>query len=440
MLKNLMMLTILLFFIQILNPVLATQKEWTFLVYLDGDCNLEKNGISDFLEMSEIGSDKNLNIVVQFDRSPKYTSEFGNWTDCRRFLITSGDTPSSIPIANIGEVNMGDPSTLRDFIIWGVKTYPAKRFALILWNHGGGWRKRKISGTGIHKEICYDETNGGDWLSLLEVKAAIQQASSQTNRKIDILGFDACLMGMIEIQNELKTFAGVLVASEESEPGDGWPYDKILGYLSKNPSCLPFDLAKMITKDYVNSYNGIESDITLSAIDLGKVSTLVEKLRVLFEHINNWQIVKQARDNAITFSQNDGFPYIDLGCFLRTYYSSADLSANQKPIFEEAMTALKDAVIETHSNGSKEGSQGISIYFPRTPLEFTSTGGENYKLLNFDQVASWATFLQSYFAWAQDTSTNTATTGNFGIAIISSPMLLRPLISADIYIYFQWYA
>jgi hypothetical protein len=114
---------------------------WTVLVYLDADNNLEREAIDDFLEMAAIGSSAAINVVVQFDRVPGYDSRYGDWTGTLRFRVTQGMTPQpASAIADLGEVNMGHPQTLSDFVSWGRATYPAQRTALVIWNHGDGWR------------------------------------------------------------------------------------------------------------------------------------------------------------------------------------------------------------------------------------------------------------------------------------------------------------
>ena len=91
------------------NFIVNTQAnaKWTFMVYLDADNNLENDGIADFAEMASVGSSPDLNIVVQMDRIPGYTSAYGDWTDTRRFLVLKNDTPSLTPVQNLGEQNMG---------------------------------------------------------------------------------------------------------------------------------------------------------------------------------------------------------------------------------------------------------------------------------------------------------------------------------------------
>ena len=155
-------------------------KDWTIMVYLDADNNLEGQGVDDFLEMAEVGSDSNVNIVVQMDRigwsdlydhyiSLGYSSSeasyeanmadddrYGDWTTTKRFLVDQYDTPiSSNAISDIGEQDMGDPDTLYSFIAWSLTNYPADRYGLILWDHGDQWNG-----------VCSDDTDNGNLLNM----------------------------------------------------------------------------------------------------------------------------------------------------------------------------------------------------------------------------------------------------------------------------------
>ncbi|MEK7396900.1 MAG: hypothetical protein AAB116_08180, partial [Candidatus Poribacteria bacterium] len=94
------------------------KKEWTFMVYLDGDNNLEECGIDDFVEMAKVGSNENINIVVQFDRAG-YDNRYDNWETTKRFYITQGMTPvATNAIEDIGEANMGSSQTVINFGDW----------------------------------------------------------------------------------------------------------------------------------------------------------------------------------------------------------------------------------------------------------------------------------------------------------------------------------
>ena len=213
-------------------------KDWTFMVYLDADCEppscLEEEGIDDFLEMSSVPSSADVNIVVQFDRIPGCDSSYGDWTTCKRFLITPGLTPEpGNQVEDIGEVNMGDPNTLVDFVQWAVTEYPATNYALILWNHGGGWRGLPTQNEDLmSRAVCWDDTSN-DRLYMNEVQSALSTISGFAT--LHLIGFDACLMGMVEVAYEIRYYGSVMVGSAAGEPMDGWPYDTILSDLTSNP-------------------------------------------------------------------------------------------------------------------------------------------------------------------------------------------------------------
>jgi len=249
-------------------------KNWTFMVYLDGDNNLEELGIDDFLEMSSAACPDDVNIVVQFDRIPGYNTTYGDWTTCKRFLVTPGMTPTAANATeDVGECNMGDPNTLSDFVDWAMARYPADNYALILWGHGSGWKKKWVpwkDETGIARGICWDETSGFDYLTLQETEQAL------TGKYIDLLGYDTCLMHMIEVAYQVRDYTGIDVGSEEIEPDDGWPYNTILGDLCENPSMTTSALGGTIVSRYIGSYGDGEDFcwVTQSAVDQAEVSSL----------------------------------------------------------------------------------------------------------------------------------------------------------------------
>ena len=117
------------------------QADWTFMVYLAADNNLEGAGIDDFLQMADVGSNSDVNILVLFDRIPGNDDRYGDWTDTRRGIVNFGDVPDALWGTSMGELNMGAPQTLIDFVVWGMQNYPADKYVIDLWDHGSGWHK-----------------------------------------------------------------------------------------------------------------------------------------------------------------------------------------------------------------------------------------------------------------------------------------------------------
>jgi hypothetical protein len=164
---------------------------------------------------------------------------------------------------------MGDPAALADFLAWGTANYPAQHIALVLWDHGGG-----CSG------LDWDESSPGeDHLALSELASTLQTAGAS----LDIVGFDACLMGRMDVLAALAPYAGLVVASEEVIPATGWDYRTWLGHLYVQPAMPPRDLAGIMVSDYLASYSGPnpEPTVTLAAVDMagwGEVRTAVDSL------------------------------------------------------------------------------------------------------------------------------------------------------------------
>ncbi len=373
-------------------PPIPNIPEWTVMVYLAADNDLESVGIDDINEMEMVGSRADVNIVVQADRIPGYNYSNGDWTNTRRYHITQDNDPYTINSlligSDLGELNMGDPQTLIDFASWAVTEYPAKKYLLVIWNHGGGFRSPAYT----TKDIAWDDTSGGDRITMPELEYTLSAINTQIGKKIDIVGMDACLMAMTEVAYQIKDYADILVASEENEPGDGWPYDTILGQLVVNPTTSPEQLATDIVDKYIYSY--ISYDVTQSAIDLSYMDDLANQLSNLALAIMNDSLtLKSKYILASVNSQYYGDPdFIDLHDFCNRifdYSNSLEVKTISLIIKE---TLLNFAVINSDYNGwNVSGSKGLSIYFPW----YYGYNYVKYSATNFAQHTFWDDMLLS---------------------------------------------
>lgn len=399
--------------------------KWNFMVYLAADNNLESAGIDDFLEMASVGSSNEVNIVVQMDRVAGYNSSHGNWEGTRRFLIQNGDNPSVIPVQSLGEQNMGDPVVLQDFVEWAVTNYPAEHYALVIWNHGGGWRMgrekmfenaratitRGEPDVGIARAVAWDDTDN-DKLYMKEVQTALEAAKQRLQErlntvvKLDVVGFDACLMGMIEVAYALRNVANYVVGSEETEPFDGWPYDPFLNTLVGTPSSNPEDLASNIVTEYVSSYP-TGSGITQSAVDITKLSNLVAKINIFTNKANTeWNKLKDARDDAMQYHPSWSGSYwgVDLWDFADKVHNLVT-SSDIKTAALNLRNAVGDFVVNEHHSSDMAGSHGIAIYFPPNQNAFNNdpdhTGYEDsntYMVVDFVKSHNWDNWLQIFYS------------------------------------------
>jgi len=337
-------------------------SEWTVMVYLDADNDLESAGINDINEMEMVGSTSDVNIVVQIDRIPGYDTSNSNWTNTRRYYITPDLDPyiiNSQLINDLSEQNMGSTETLINFADWTVNNYPAKKYLLVIWNHGGGFRS-----SGLAKDIAWDDTNGGDKITMPELEYALSVISTKMGKNIDIVGMDACYMAMTEVAYQIKDYADILVTSEESEPFGGWPYDAILAQLAANPTMSSTQLAADIVEKYIYSYP--YDDVTQSAIDLSYTDTLADQLSNMALAIMNDTLTPANNYiNAANSSQYYGdSDFIDLYDFCNNIYVYSN-NINVKNIASSIQQTLLNAVINSDYNGeSLSGSKGLSIYFP----------------------------------------------------------------------------
>jgi hypothetical protein len=377
-----------------LFPPIDKTAEWTVMVYLDGDNNLETYGIQDLNEMEMVGSTTDVNIVVQIDRIPysvlagnhqEYADDTsnGNWTTTRRYYITKDLNPDKISsplIADLGELNMGDPTTLIDFTDWAITYYPAKKYLLVIWNHGGGFR---APGSNLTKDIAWDDTSGGDKITMSELEDALSAISAQIGKNIDLVGMDACFMAMTEVAYQIKDYADLLVSSEESEPNDGWPYDTILSQLTSDPSLTSTQLATNIVDDYIFAYP--TNYVTQSAIDLSYMDTLAGQLfNLALEIMSDSSTPKYQYILAAASSQHySDYDFIDLYDFCNKILIYSN-NANVKNIALSIQQSLDFTVIHSGYNGFiGSGSRGLSIYFPYYYYD------NYYNYTNFAQDTWW---------------------------------------------------
>ena len=367
------------------------QASWTFMVYMAADNNLEDAGIDDFLEMAVAGSNADLNILVQFDRIPGYDTRYGDWRSTKRFRVTPGMTPDpQNALMDIGEANMGDPNTVIDFVNWARANYPADHYALVFWNHGGGWLsdlQPRPDGV-VPEDFCWDDTNGGDAITSAELYQSLDSATGGGVTPIDQVGFDACLMGMWEVDNQIKPFgSAVSVSSEELEPWDGWPYDTILTDLKANPGWTPAQLGYDIVQRYYESYG---NDETQSAKDVAAAYTALNEAVDGFAHalIAFEPAYHNQYNTARSAAQDFGSDFIDLydlALKIKAYVPEPELHAAADTV----MDAVDAAIVHERHGPSWPGAHGISFYFP------SHLGGwAAYKALQSSALTHWDEFVE----------------------------------------------
>ena len=343
--------------------------------YLDGDNNLESAALDDFLEMSSVGSDANIDIIVQMDLYS--TSNSYGWSTCKRFYVTSGMTPTTAnALSDLGEVNMGNPDTLVDFGKWVYDNYPSDHYLLILWDHGDGWRaipiKSKGACTDDHGTADPDDPSDPYYLNFSngELQNAFNQIITHAGgTKWDNIGFDVCLDQMWENNVACEPYFNYFVASEMSEWGEGWTYDHFLQALKDSTGNMTaVELANAVVAAYAFGEGGSTGD-TQSVIDLSMMPGLSTRINTFAKELmcnrsGYTTEIDAARNNC--FELNGSSPYynqIDL------YDFCLKLEAQSVPqSLKNASTVVRTAITNAVSNNfasSGNNCYGVGIYYPR---------------------------------------------------------------------------
>ncbi len=382
-----------------LTESFAPGTSWTFMIYLDADNNLESAAIDDFNEMitglNGLGN-ANINVIVLIDRIAGYDDsnflgETSNWVDARLFQINQTGSYTKLTaewLPDGTELNMGDPITLKNFINYCKTNFNSEHYALILWNHGGGARSKDFTTTSsslIEKDICADDTSR-DILFLDEVQQAISAYFNSAN-KLDIIGFDACLMGTTEVAYEFRDYANVMVGSMASEWGDGWDYTALFQGMSPGSNDDPKELGKLVVKTFHDSTTS-ETTQTLAAIDLTKLEDLktsIDNFAIAIYKEDKKTDIQKLRDNSYHFYENDydsiSFPYFDLNDLaIQISQNSSYFSSNLVNSANQVIEYLSAAIIASYAGNSygnyyglgSDVKRGLSIFFSRGDLTYNS--------------------------------------------------------------------
>ncbi|MCF2144575.1 MAG: clostripain-related cysteine peptidase [Candidatus Heimdallarchaeota archaeon] len=340
----------------------ADVKDWTFMVYLDGDNNLEDAAIEDINEMeSGGGSTDDVNVITLIDRNPGYDATNGDWTGARYYKIVNDHSLAitSQLLADLGEVDMSDPATLEAFLRYCFANFPAEHYALSIWDHGNG-----VFGA------CYDDTTGSDaCLYLDEIQSAIKSASNAFGEKIDIIAFDCCLMGMIELAYELRHLCDYFIGSEDLTPWDGFNYEVLIHTLTSNSSITPKAYAPVFVNAFADDYSDVQGKC-LSLIDETKLlkiipvmQNFVGNLTEAIKQYDHAYIIMFARRQSRFF--NDGV-FVDFKHFLEMLVLMTELKGIEETSLQ-LIDLLNSIVLFNWQHESFQGTaNGLSLFFPIT--------------------------------------------------------------------------
>ncbi len=423
-----------------IDKKVAPQKDWTILLYLAADNDLGPFAVRNIKQMANIGSTKSATVLIHLDIKTvgrkKVTRRF--YVEKNKLVQVNMDDPIS------QKMDSGDPQTLISCFKWAKRDFPAKNYALILWNHGTGpldpitgriFNANELFTFNSHtnkleldrsigfleyigiveylskfeqRGICWDDSTG-NYLTNQKLEFALKTICQEClkGEKISVLGFDACLMNTIEIASMAKKYADLMVGSQEVVLGSGWNYQKVLFPFSEG-SLTADKFAQHIVYAYDDAYHIITNDYTAAAINLDDIDKLEQNINsialLLMESLKKQQrgTVKKAllasRDkrNCTHFDEPS---YIDLHHFLSNLQRNLDQfkltnKNDEREIKQKLQTTINttkktivDIVVANKVGTNLKNAKGISIYFPEQRIH------SSYKKTSFATSNYWLPFL-----------------------------------------------
>ena len=371
------------------------QKEWTVLVWANGKADGADRLVPSVIRELEVaGSDENMDIVAQIGRKARvYDKVTKDWSGTKRYHIQRNmDPPSTqqelmkwfLPpytegivspvLEDMGKADMGSSASLSEFLQWGMKEYPAKNYAVIIYGEGGG-----MAGAGVDEET-------GHRLTLPGIEQAFKEAKMATGEDIDIVAFDSDHMGGLETAAQLKDVADIMVASEAGLNLGSIQLDMVMKdlkfELAEKGEVTPRQLADWFVFETRANPGPLAEMVnpTLSAIDLKKVGRAKEAYGALSEKLaaalknedlpKAKEALRQAIKDTQSYAQQDntsGFysDYRDVGHFAKNLQKDVRLGEDVRKAAGELLKATSEAVIDQSSHGAfAENSTGLTAYLP----------------------------------------------------------------------------
>lgn len=373
----------------------AAPNSWTILVYLHGDNNLEGSSVEDLQEMAAVGSKQGFNIVVQWDRASVAGGVRG--------VVKKGDFEVR---QKLPEQNSDDPKVLSSFLQWGVRSFPAQRYGVIMWDHGGQWD----GGFGG------DESNGENGMNVFDMRGAIQSAMVSTGvKKLDFLAFDTCLMGGLEVLGQFADLTKLYIADPEIDYGAGWDYNAALGYLQKNPGINVLEFGKREVSTWAAHHNEDEADLRYrahAAYDTTQFGGVLSAVKVLNTSLQaDWQDESEAlsslRSKVTEYSISPEEPkaprpYVDLGDLAGLFLAKSS-SGDVRSAAKNVLSSIDKMVVAKTLGQSNKSARALSVWMPadrsKLPDENTMLA---YNKLGSSVSSGWDDFLTLWFGEVED--------------------------------------
>lgn len=365
----------------------AKQKQ-TVMVYMVAS-NLETEAAlasTDIVEMVKSNfNEDNMDVLICTGGAKQWWIQDIPNDKCMVYKVNNENIE---PVYTMNGKNMGESDTLTEFLDYGYENYKSDCYGLVLWDHGGG----AVVGYGADENYDYDA------LTVSELDGSLANSKLCKNGKFEWIGFDACLMGMIEVANTLEPYSNYMIASEEVEAGEGWDYS-FLSDISNNKKFDGAEAGKSIIESYSKSFDNTEQmfkpDYTLSCLDLSQTKTVINSLedfvKAAEKELKNggYSKIARVRDATKTFGRINSASFYDT---IDIY----DLAERMEEMYPQESSKLKESIdkMVVHNKSNVSTAKGISVYFPYENKEYAAEWLNEYNDFNFSKT--YASFINDF--------------------------------------------
>lgn len=375
-------------------PALAPKAYCTVLVYMDGS-DLESDygaAAADLNEMQQAAKEAGmtpdtLQVVVEAGGTEQWQYDAMKDKEYGRFCLTGEGVRQE---QKLETRNMGSADTLADFINYGIQSYPAEHYGLVLWNHGAG----QITGFGSDRN--FESAS----LPLADIKEAMDLSALQGT--FDFVSLDACLMGNLELVSALKEKTKYLIASEELEPQNGFDYGWMKTIADEKQSASgPFGRAvgEAMLSSYETFYEEKDYKLTLSLIDMaayeGFHEVFHQVLANALEHTGEsfYNELGQKRRGLQGFGTRQEGMSAEIVDVMDLVDVIGELEENNT-LCRQAEQELLRLVPQKTTKGYAEEPSGLSIYLPSGANDWLQDDMEVYDEIPF--CGTYREFLRGY--------------------------------------------
>lgn len=411
-------------------PPKPKEIEWTVMLYMGADNNLAPAALVDIQELEMVGSTDQVHFTVLADVYYEYSDYTTNYVygipDDSGYLVTpmmhitkhpeegvqSHLTDPEAVLYPLEGFNSADPNNLKQFIKWSAQRFPAEHYALVIWDHGNSWLPGRAGAAAV--QDMYE--GEGNSMFIHEIEAAIFGSGIH----LDILTFDACNMGSVEVIYQLKNVTDYVVASQRTEPGPGDDYEAIAAYLTANPTATPDALGKVWVNSFVEFYSLQDnSSVTRSLVKTDRLDAVASAVNQIVPLLADSSVITSdglhsTMDEPIRFFRD--VDIVNYTYVLPYHCQNPDLASKLESLREATFNSIIynrtytcDTEPVSWTFGTRDfglgedidvlGATGLNIYLP-TKSDYIENEFTYYTSTAFDLATGWSYVLNHAYEGA----------------------------------------